>query len=125
MSPVRAYFLLWAWVFALALALELPLVALASPKELRLRGVGASLLGNAITHPTLWFLLPRLIPHEAAVMVGELFAIAVEGALLAKLGGLGRRGLWLGLAVNLYSWMIGELILRGLGPALVRVWFGR
>lgn len=125
MSPVRAYFLLWAWVFVLALALELPLVALSSPKGLRLRAVGASLLGNALTHPTLWFVLPRIVPHEAAVIVGEILAIGVEGALLAKLGGLGRRGLWLGLVVNLYSWAIGELILRGLGPALVRVWFGR
>lgn len=120
-----AYFALWRWVFALALTLELPLVALAVPRPQRLRAVSVAVLGNAITHPALWFLWPRIMPYGAALIVGELVAVGAEGALLATLGKLGRRGIWIALAANLYSWAIGELILRGLGPALVRVWYGR
>lgn len=120
-----SYVALWRWVFVLALALELPLVALAVPREHRVRATLASLLGNAVTHPLLWFVWPRMLPYGAALIVGEACAIGVEGAALATLGRLGRRGFFLALAVNLYSWAVGELILRGIGPALVRVWYGR
>lgn len=120
-----AYLALWRWVFVLALALELPLVALASPREHRVRATLASLLGNALTHPALWFVWPRVMPYTAALIVGETCAVVVEGAALATLGRLGRRGFVVALAVNLYSWAIGELILRGIGPALMRVWYGR
>ncbi|MBI2391760.1 MAG: hypothetical protein HYV09_19375 [Deltaproteobacteria bacterium] len=119
------YFALWRWVFVLALTLELPVVALAVRRPQRLRAVMVAVLGNAITHPALWFLWPRVMPYGAALVVGELVAVGVEGALLATLGKLGRRGVWIALFANLYSWAIGELILRGLGPALVRVWYGR
>lgn len=120
-----SYVALWRWVFLLALALELPLIALAAPREHRVRATLASLLGNAVTHPLLWFVWPRLLPYNAALILGEAFAIGVEGAAMATLGKLGRRGFVLALAVNLYSWAVGELILRGVGPALVRVWYGR
>lgn len=120
-----SYFALWRAVFVLALALELPIVAFAAPREHRQRATLASVLGNAVTHPALWFLWPRVLPYGAAVLVGELFAIGVEGALLSTVGKLGRRGFVVALIANLYSWAIGELVMRGIGPALMRVWLGR
>ena len=116
---------LWRWVFLLALALELPLVFLAAPREHRVRATFASLLGNALTHPALWFLWPRVLPYGLAIVVGEVFAIAVEGAAMATVGKLGRRGFVLALMVNGYSWAVGELVMRGIGPALLRLWLGR
>lgn len=119
------YLALWRGVFVLALALELPWIALSSPRELRVRATMTCVLGNALTHPALWFLWPRVMPYGVAVVFGEAFAIAVEGALLAWLGRLGKRGVWLALIANLYSWAVGELVLRGIGPALTRYWLGR
>jgi hypothetical protein len=117
-----SYALLWRWVFTLALLLELPLIALATK---RTRPVLASLVGNALTHPALWFLFPRYFGYATALAVGETTAVLVEGASLATIGKLGwRRGMALSLAVNLYSWLVGELILRGIGPALVRFYYG-
>jgi len=118
-----SYVALWRWVFALALLLELPLIALATR---RARPVVASLLGNALTHPALWFLFPRYFAYTTALVLGEATAVVVEGASMATLGKLGwKRGLLLSLAVNSYSWLIGEVILRGVGPALVRFYYGR
>jgi hypothetical protein len=108
-------------VFALALLLELPLIALATK---RTRPVLASLLGNAITHPALWFFFPRFFGYGTALALGETTAVLVEGASMATLGGLGlRRGMWLALAVNLYSWAVGELVMRGVAPALMRFYY--
>jgi hypothetical protein len=115
---------LWRWVFVLALALELPLIVLATAKGKRLRAAGASLIGNAVTHPALWFLWPRLLPYGAALVVGELAAVILEGASLAVIGGLGRRrGFLLSLAVNAYSYALGELVMRKIGPALIAFWY--
>jgi hypothetical protein len=117
-----SYALLWRWVFALALLLELPLIAVVTK---RTRPVLASLLGNALTHPLLWFVWPRVFSYGVAVGVGETCAVVIEGASMATLGGLGlRRGMSLSLAVNLYSWLVGELILRGIAPALIRFYYG-
>lgn len=118
-----SYALLWRWVFALALLLELPLIALATK---RARPVLAALLGNAVTHPLLWFFFPRFFGYATALTLGETTAVVVEGAAMATLGGLGlRRGMTLSLAVNLYSWAVGELVLRGIAPALIRFYYGR
>jgi hypothetical protein len=119
-----AYVSLWKWIFLLALALELPMVFFLAQHR-RGRAVLASLLGNAVTHPALWFVWPRLLPYSAAVIVGELFAVGVEGAAIATLGGQKRRGFLIALAVNAYSYALGELVMRAIGPALWRFWMGR
>ena len=110
-------------MFVLALLLELQLIALATRRS---RPVLASLLGNAITHPALWFLFPRYFAYSTALALGETTAVVVEGASMASLGKLGwKRGLLLSLAVNLYSWLVGEIVMRGVGPALMRFYYGR
>ncbi len=119
-----AYVSLWRWIFVLALALELPLVFFLA-KQRRGRAVLASLAANAITHPALWFFWPRLMPYTAAVVCGELFAVGAEGLALATLGGQRRRGFLIALAANAYSYALGELVMRGIGPALWRFWAGR
>lgn len=119
-----AYVALWQSVFVFALLLELPLVALAA-KGTRVRAVLASLLGNAITHPALWFVWPRVLPATAALLVGEACAIAVEGASIAWLGRQGaRRGFVIAAAVNVHSWIVGELVMRTIARRLLAYWFG-
>ena len=119
-----AYVSLWRWIFVLALALELPLVYFLAHHR-RGRAVLASLAANAITHPALWFVFPRVLPYTGALIVGELFAVGVEGAAIATLGGQKRRGFLIALAVNAYSYALGELVMRGIGPSLWRFWMGR
>lgn len=114
------YVSLWRWIFVLALSLELPLVFFLA-RGRRSRAVLASLLANAITHPALWFLWPRVMPYTAAVIFGELFAVGVEGAAIA-LSGQRRWGFVIALVANAYSYALGELVMRAIGPALYRFW---
>jgi hypothetical protein len=115
------YVALWQWIFVLALALELPLVFFLARGH-RGRAVIASFAANAITHPALWFVWPRVLPYGASVVVGELFAVGLEGASIATLGKQKRFGFVIALAVNAYSYAIGELVMRAIGPALYRFW---
>lgn len=117
-----AYSALWRSVFLLALALELPIVAWGSPKERRHWALLASIVGNAITHPLLWFVWPRFFSHTTAVLVGETTAIVVEGALIA-IALKSKRGFAIGLAANLYSWAVGELVMRVVAVRIMRYWY--
>ena len=121
MKVPASYVALWQWIFILALSLELPLVFFLA-RGRRGRAVLASLAANAITHPALWFLWPRLMPYGASVVFGELFAVGVEGAAIATLGGQRRFGFLIALAANAYSYAIGELVMRLIGPALYQFW---
>ena len=64
------------------------------------------------------------VSYWVALVFGELFAVGVEGAAIATLGGQRRRGLLIALVVNVYSYAVGELVMRGIGPALYRFWRG-
>lgn len=120
-----AYFALWQSVFVLALALELPLVGLAAPAGRRIRAIVGSLLGNALTHPALWFLWPRLMPATPALLVGEACAIGVEGAAIWAVARIApRRAFAIAAAVNLYSWAVGDLVTRVIGKRLMAFWYG-
>ena len=122
---MSSYTSLWLASFALALLLELPLVALALPAASRARGVLASIVGNAVTHPLLWFVFPRVLPLGAAVVVGELVAVVVEGSAIKLIARISfRRAMLLSLAVNLYSWGVDEFITRALAPRLAAYWWG-
>ncbi len=125
-SRVRpAYVALWQSVFVLALALELPIVGFAAPAGRRARALLGSLLGNALTHPALWFLWPRLLPATPALLVGEACAIGVEGAaiwLVARVSP--RRAVAIAAAANLYSGGVGELVMRVFGTRLSAFWYG-
>jgi hypothetical protein len=117
-----AYSALWRSVFLLALALELPIVAWGSPRERRAWALTASIVGNAITHPLLWFVWPRIMPYTAAVLVGETVAVVVEGALIA-MALKSKRGFAVALAANLYSWAVGELVMRVVFVRLTHYWY--
>jgi hypothetical protein len=117
-----AYSALWRSVFLLALALELPMVALVSPRERRWWAVLSSLVGNAITHPLLWFVWPRLLPYGAAVITGELVAVAVEGALIA-FAIRSRSGFAIALLANAYSWLVGDFVMRVVSVRAMHFWY--
>ena len=85
------------------------------------RSVAAKLLiafgASAITHPVVWFVIPRLWLAAGRVggywgmaVVAEAFAIAVEGAYLSRLG-VKRPFVW-ALGANLASVTLG-LLSRG------------
>src|SRR5881394_1909459 len=56
---MTAYIALWRVIFLLALILELPIV------------VFGALVGNAITHPLLWFGWPRILSGAPLLLAGE------------------------------------------------------
>jgi hypothetical protein len=117
-----AYSALWRSVFLLALALELPIVTWLSPRERRARALVASIVGNAITHPLLWFVWPRVMPYTAAVIVGELVAFSLEGALLT-IALKSKRGFAISLVANAYSWAVGELVMRVIAVRFAHYWY--
>ena len=76
-------------------------------------------------HPALWFVWPRIFSGSTSLYVGEAFAILVEGALIATLGRLGpRAGFGIAAAVNLWSWGVGELVVRVIAVRLMAYWYG-
>lgn len=67
----------WAEAFALTLLTELPIVAaLAGRGALR-----SAVLGNTLTHPSLWFLFPRFGPYVLWLLVAEAWVWLVEALL--------------------------------------------
>ena len=116
---MTAYFALWRVMFLLTLLLELPIVVFATPRPMRVRVTLAALVGNAITHPLLWFGWPRLLSGAPLLVAGETCAVVVEALAMNVLGGLDRRGaLILSLGANFYSWGIGEIINRVVFPRM-------
>ena len=75
-------------------------------------------LASAITHPPLWFILPRLckqwgLSYEAYVALGEALVVLMEGlwyqASLRPLEGRIGRALLLSVALNTMSYAVGLL----------------
>lgn len=78
----------WATSFAFTLAVELPVGAWCLRRAPRTRTLAVLALATAITHPTLWWLLPRWFDdYWTFVVVGELAVVATE-ALVLRLGAL-------------------------------------
>jgi hypothetical protein len=98
----------WLAVFALTQLVEVPVVVAlarrAEPRRARL--VVVALLATALTHPVVWFVLPRLgLTYVAYVWLAELFAWLTEAALYARaLPALGApRAILISLAANAAS----------------------
>ena len=76
----------WAAAFAVTQAVEAPIYAYALRG--RPRRWAWALALSAVTHPVVFFAFPRLWPggwlHQT--LAAEAFAVAVEGALLSRLG---------------------------------------
>ncbi|PRP93951.1 hypothetical protein [Enhygromyxa salina] len=70
---------------------------------------------SAITHPIVWFVMPKLVPGSwlAMVIVAELFAITAEAAWLRAFG-LRRSLAWAAFA-NAASVVIGLLLRQAFG----------
>jgi hypothetical protein len=108
----------WARVFALTCALELPVALWILGKEgPTWRRVAVILFANLATHPTVWFIIPELpISYEAQVVLAELWALGIEGAIYATVfSSLSRRRAFAAaLLANGFSLAVG-LGLRALG----------
>lgn len=101
----------WPVAFAVTLAVE---AALLLALFARTRGVGrtiaAAALGNAVTHPVVWFVLPHLLPTYASyLIVAEAWAVLGEAPVLLVLLRPRPRSLALAAsaAANLASYVVG------------------
>lgn len=76
---------LWGKAFAMTITLETPLYILGLRQVIGvLRTLVASLLVNLVTHPLVWFVLPRLFPEQVHyALASEALAITVEALMLA------------------------------------------
>jgi hypothetical protein len=107
--------LLWLQAFLLTQGAELLLawVCLRSESYSRSRILAVVALGNCLTHPTLWFLLPHLFPvYDVYLVVGETLVVLAEAVIL-RLGLKGlslRRALLVSLTINAGSYVIGALL---------------
>jgi hypothetical protein len=104
-------FMTWPVAFALTLLLEIPVVLVVLGRGWR-KDLPVALLANAISHPTLWFVLwPRLADadYTTALLIGEAAVFSFEALLYL---GITRspRGLAAGVAANTLSMVVGLLI---------------
>jgi hypothetical protein len=102
----------WLTAFCLTLLVELPVVfVLGSPLEPRpRRRVGLALLGNALSHPAVWFVFPALgLGWFATTAISEIWAWLLEAVVYrAGLAHAGwRPALRLSLVANLLSFGAG------------------
>jgi hypothetical protein len=98
-----AYVQAWAVAFLFTQMVEVPIYAVSLRVRL-LAAFGAS----AITHPVLWFaIFPHLhLPYVWLIVIGECFAVLVEGAYFAFLLRRRRALLW-SLVANAASFATG------------------
>ncbi|HEY3356790.1 MAG TPA: hypothetical protein VGQ83_26300 [Polyangia bacterium] len=110
----------WLPAFLLTCVLEVPIYALlrrrlGPPRRHPVRR--AALLGlavNAVTHPCVWFLFPRLgLPYWRGLALAEVWVVVVEGVLLAAALRVPRGRLWVpagaALLANAVSLGVGLL----------------
>jgi hypothetical protein len=100
-----AYFRAWLIAFVFTQMVEVPIYS----RGLRV-GVLPAFGASAITHPILWFVIfPYLpLPYLWLIVVGETFALLVEGAYFAFFFHRKRALLWSALA-NGASFGVGML----------------
>jgi hypothetical protein len=113
----------WVWAFLLTQTVEVPiylraLLSREDPERAFERWQGALLVAfaaSAITHPIVWFVMPRLVSSSYVLMVAiaEAFAVLVEAAWLRGFGL--RRALWWALFANAASVLVGLGLRRAFG----------
>jgi len=102
----------WLAAFALTQAVEAPVVWAAQPGVAWKRRLLVALGGSTLTHPIVWFVMPRLVTDwTTMVLVAETFAVVAE-ALWMRAFGI-ERAFWWALLANALSVAIG-LTVRGL-----------
>lgn len=102
--------LLWFAAFVWTIALELPVYVALTRFRAWWMPVAVTVGVNALTHPLLWFVFPRIHPFAVFVLAGEASVIAVEALILAALGV--RRPLVVSFAANATSAVLGWLALQ-------------
>lgn len=105
----------WLLAFVLTLVLEMPVAVWVGRRlEARpARRVGASILGNCVTHPAVWFVFPRLPwPWPLVIAVAETWAWLAEAAVYRGLlrDASWRASLLLSLVANGLSFGAGLLL---------------
>lgn len=98
----------WAQAFVLTLLIEGPIYGVGLRRAgLPWTQVLALILGvNLVTHPALWYVMPRFSPYWAWVLVAETGVTLTEGALIARQLGWAR-GLGLAVLANTVSTVMG------------------
>lgn len=113
----------WFLAFALTVMIEVPIVAVLLGKRVGWpRAVLAGLGAQLVTHPALWYVVPRFEPYAAWLTVAEVGVFAVEAAVLVMLmrtveprwGVALALGLGTSLAANAVSTAVG-LALHAVG----------
>lgn len=106
----------WLLAFVWTLALELPIYT----RWLRPRLSGRALVGlvfaiNAVSHPLLWFAMPRFTPYTTYLAVGESGVVLIEATLIAialhRQPGSLRTGFLASLSANAFSTAVGLLLM--------------
>ena len=110
------YELQWARAFAITLAIELPMYTwlLRRAGWSAPRALAGGFAANALSHPLLWFALPRFEPYWLFAATGEAMVVAVEWGVLAVLAR--KRDARLAvivLVVNAASMLVGFTFLSG------------
>ena len=74
----------WAQAFALTLAIEAPVYLWLLCKQgfPAACALGLAIGVNAISHPLLWFALPRFEPYLAFAATGEAMVLAIEASVI-------------------------------------------
>ncbi len=116
MPPVE----LWAYAFAWTLILEVPIVLLGTWRALGVPKSLATAVGlQVLTHPALWYVVPRFEPYLLWWACVEAGVTVVEGTVLSLVlvrAGQPRRaalarGFAVALAANLFSALAGFVLL--------------
>jgi hypothetical protein len=110
-----AYFTAWLAAFVVTQTIEMPLYRMLAPVSW---GHAASL--STVTHPLVWFAIPPLCYSAGCnylqmLIIAELFAWSVEGAMLRGFGIYWPRAMATSLVSNAASVVIG---------LTMRAWFG-
>ena len=113
----------WLWAFLLTEAVEVSIYLRAlfarddpdRPFDRFLPALLVAFGASAITHPIVWFVMPKLIPNPYMLMVAiaEGFAIVAEAAWLRAFGL--RHALWWSLFANAASVFVGMGLRRMFG----------
>ena len=104
----------WLAAFALTQAIEMPVVWRAQPGVAWQRRLLVAAGGSALTHPIVWFVMPRLVTDWVwMVVAAETFAVVAETLWMRAFGV--ERAFWWAVLANALSVAIGLTIRNVLG----------
>jgi hypothetical protein len=122
----REFVIAWLWAFLFTQVVEVPIyVALmrraagrAAPPEGLVWQIALGLGASTMTHPIVWFVIPRIVPdpYWVMVIVAESFAVIAEGIYFYALRAFGLpRAMLFSLLANAASAGLGFLCRSAFG----------